>query len=413
MTPSAWPIDHLLARGVTGQQVERQAALALPERVDRQPDVDELVHQPAQRRRGRHQLLPGQGVVGVGFAADQRIRQAPAPLRRRRSSSGASQLQPSVDALGAPDPALHRRSGSVAIESPPSTCVGRCRPSVRSGSSGIGARLERGEAVAHGTGECAHGPYGGTVQLLLVRHALPLRSEPGQGSDPELSSEGIEQAARLPDALARYPITRLVSSPQRRAVQTAQPVADALGLQVDIDERVAEYDRDLAALHADRADATERPQELERLIDGQLPGERRRGRVPGAGRRRRRRRGRRGRPRRHRRGVQSRRRHQRAAARDPGHRAAAVVPRSTTWGDPAAVVAQRARLAVASVNSTEHVWDLLPRNHQRVVRHPRRWYLQPEVVDKSGDFRGPGPGRAGPASARRSASPATVSCAPS
>ena len=30
------------------------------------------------------------------------------------------------------------------------------------------------------------------MQLLLIRHALPLRSEPGQGSDPDLSEEGIE-----------------------------------------------------------------------------------------------------------------------------------------------------------------------------------------------------------------------------
>ncbi|MDT5387367.1 MAG: hypothetical protein QOE04_1008, partial [Mycobacterium sp.] len=68
------------------------------------------------------------------------------------------------------------------------------------------------------------------MQLLVIRHALPLRSEPGQGSDPNLSEDGIEQAKRLPDALARFPITRLVSSPQRRALQTAQPVADVLGM---------------------------------------------------------------------------------------------------------------------------------------------------------------------------------------
>ena len=70
------------------------------------------------------------------------------------------------------------------------------------------------------------------MQLLLVRHALPHRSEPGQGSDPDLCDEGREQAARLPDALARYPITRVVSSPQRRAIDTAQPVAAARGLTV-------------------------------------------------------------------------------------------------------------------------------------------------------------------------------------
>ena len=31
------------------------------------------------------------------------------------------------------------------------------------------------------------------MQLLLVRHALPHRSEPGQGSDPDLSDEGRAQ----------------------------------------------------------------------------------------------------------------------------------------------------------------------------------------------------------------------------
>ena len=78
------------------------------------------------------------------------------------------------------------------------------------------------------------------MQLLLIRHALPLRSEPGEGSDPQLSAEGVAQAQRLPEALARHPVSRLVSSPQRRAIQTAQPVAEALGLTVEIDERLAE-----------------------------------------------------------------------------------------------------------------------------------------------------------------------------
>jgi broad specificity phosphatase PhoE len=109
------------------------------------------------------------------------------------------------------------------------------------------------------------------VQVLLIRHALPLRSEPGQGSDPDLSEEGIEQAKRLPDALARFPICRLVSSPQRRAVQTAQPVADALGLAIDIDDRLAEYDRDLAHYIPIEQIAAEYPEELARLASGHLP----------------------------------------------------------------------------------------------------------------------------------------------
>jgi broad specificity phosphatase PhoE len=107
--------------------------------------------------------------------------------------------------------------------------------------------------------------------LLLIRHALPLRSEPGQGSDPDLSEEGIEQAKRLPDALARFPITRLVSSPQRRSIQTAQPVADALGLSIDIDDRLAEYDRDMEHYIPIEQIAAEFPEELARLASGHLP----------------------------------------------------------------------------------------------------------------------------------------------
>jgi probable phosphoglycerate mutase len=98
-----------------------------------------------------------------------------------------------------------------------------------------------------------------------------MRSEPGQGSDPDLSADGIEQAKRLPDALARFPISRLVSSPQRRSVQTAQPVADALGLPIDIDDRIAEYDRDMAHYIPIEQIAAEFPEELARLASGHLP----------------------------------------------------------------------------------------------------------------------------------------------
>lgn len=121
------------------------------------------------------------------------------------------------------------------------------------------------------SGRRAPRPYGGTVQLLLVRHALPLRSEPGQGSDPDLSEEGIAQAERLPAALSRFPVSRLVSSPQRRAIQTAGPLAAELGLQVEVDERLAEYDRDMSHYVPIEEIAKENPEELARLVSGHLP----------------------------------------------------------------------------------------------------------------------------------------------
>ena len=109
------------------------------------------------------------------------------------------------------------------------------------------------------------------MQLLLVRHALPHRSEPGQGSDPDLSEEGRAQAARLPDALARYPITRVISSPQRRAIDTAKPVAAARGLTVEIEDRFAEYDRELPVYIPIEQIRAENPKEWARMAEGHLP----------------------------------------------------------------------------------------------------------------------------------------------
>lgn len=109
------------------------------------------------------------------------------------------------------------------------------------------------------------------MQLLLIRHALPLRSEPGQGADPDLSEDGRAQVNRLPDGLARFPISRVVSSPQRRAIQTAEPVAAARGLPVDIDHRFAEYDRDLPVYIPIEQIREENPQEWARMAQGHLP----------------------------------------------------------------------------------------------------------------------------------------------
>ncbi|KUI37287.1 histidine phosphatase family protein [Mycobacterium sp. GA-2829] len=200
------------------------------------------------------------------------------------------------------------------------------------------------------------------MQLLLVRHALPLRSEPGQGSDPDLSEEGIEQAERLPDALTRFPISRLVSSPQRRAIQTAQPVADTLGLPVEVDERFAEYDRDLPHYIPIEQIAKENPQELERLMSGRLPSgvdedaftARIFAAVDDV--------------------VATAEREETVAVFSHGgvinallHRVLRTERLLSFNVDYASVTrllwSTRAnQLAVASVNGTEHVWDLLPRN---------------------------------------------------
>lgn len=109
------------------------------------------------------------------------------------------------------------------------------------------------------------------MQLLLIRHALPRRSHDGEGSDPELAAGGWAQARRLPEALARFPISRIVSSPQRRAYQTAEPVAAARSLDIDVDERLAEYDRGMSHYIPLEEVRTERSADWERMAGGELP----------------------------------------------------------------------------------------------------------------------------------------------
>jgi 2,3-bisphosphoglycerate-dependent phosphoglycerate mutase len=82
------------------------------------------------------------------------------------------------------------------------------------------------------------------VELVLVRHALPVRADavPGQRADPGLSDLGREQAARLPGALAGDAVDVLCTSPLRRARETAAPLAEALGLEPVVVEGLAEFD---------------------------------------------------------------------------------------------------------------------------------------------------------------------------
>lgn len=81
------------------------------------------------------------------------------------------------------------------------------------------------------------------MDLILVRHALPVRAEPVDGvADPGLADRGREQAARLPEALRHDRITAAYTSPAARARQTGEPVLSALGLEATVLHGIAEFD---------------------------------------------------------------------------------------------------------------------------------------------------------------------------
>lgn len=83
------------------------------------------------------------------------------------------------------------------------------------------------------------------MELLLIRHALPLRveGEEGTAADPPLAELGHEQARALAEYLAGEAIDALYVSPMRRAVETAEPIAQRLDLTPIFDEELAEFDR--------------------------------------------------------------------------------------------------------------------------------------------------------------------------
>jgi 2,3-bisphosphoglycerate-dependent phosphoglycerate mutase len=67
--------------------------------------------------------------------------------------------------------------------------------------------------------------------LYLVRHA---HSHYGPDEMRELSPPGRAAAERVADLLEGQSISRIVSSPYTRAIQTVQPLADRLNLSIEI-----------------------------------------------------------------------------------------------------------------------------------------------------------------------------------
>jgi len=82
------------------------------------------------------------------------------------------------------------------------------------------------------------------MELLLIRHALPVRRELEEGAaDPELSDAGLAQAIHLADYLASEELHAIYASPMKRAQQTAAPLAARFNMSVALVDAVAEFDR--------------------------------------------------------------------------------------------------------------------------------------------------------------------------
>lgn len=93
------------------------------------------------------------------------------------------------------------------------------------------------------------------IDIYLCRHGRTALNAEGRlrgRLDPDLDMVGRTEAKGLAEQLSQLAPTRIVSSPLKRATQTAEPIATAAGLNVELDGRLidrafGEADGEIAA----------------------------------------------------------------------------------------------------------------------------------------------------------------------
>jgi 8-oxo-dGTP diphosphatase len=80
------------------------------------------------------------------------------------------------------------------------------------------------------------------MSILLVRHAMAGKRKQWQGDDRlrPLDERGRAQAANLTTALRSFRIEGIYTSPYVRCRQTVEPLAEALGLEIEERDELAE-----------------------------------------------------------------------------------------------------------------------------------------------------------------------------
>ncbi|MFH7819305.1 MULTISPECIES: histidine phosphatase family protein [Neobacillus] len=73
-------------------------------------------------------------------------------------------------------------------------------------------------------------------KIYVVRHCEAV----GQSPDAQLTDKGLKQAFELCEFFSNIKIDQIIASPYRRAIESIQPLAKRLGLEVEIDRRLTE-----------------------------------------------------------------------------------------------------------------------------------------------------------------------------
>jgi 2,3-bisphosphoglycerate-dependent phosphoglycerate mutase len=109
------------------------------------------------------------------------------------------------------------------------------------------------------------------VELVLIRHALPIRLEVVEGpADPPLSAVGKVQAAACAGMFPVGSLDALYTSPLLRARETAAPIEASTRLTAVVADGVAEWDRDATAYVPIEELRQESPEAWAALASGEL-----------------------------------------------------------------------------------------------------------------------------------------------
>ncbi|MFD0368586.1 bifunctional RNase H/acid phosphatase [Streptomyces sp. NPDC127114] len=242
---------------------------------ERNKHADRLANEAMDAGRRGEQWSPSASTAAVDHAAELAAARAAAgdattgAARARAALTGAGQTgggptsrpgtgtagarpEPEPEGLFAPDAALAAQARASLA-----TAATTDREAAASGDfeaeaahpAASATLTERPPAPAAPTAPGWSGPdMGAPATFVLLRHGetalTPEKRFSGSGgTDPELSPAGLRQAEAVAAALAaRGTIQEIVSSPLTRCRQTAQAVADRLGLDVRIENGLRETD---------------------------------------------------------------------------------------------------------------------------------------------------------------------------
>ncbi|MFD4246603.1 bifunctional RNase H/acid phosphatase [Streptomyces sp. NPDC058525] len=191
---------------------------------------------------------PGDAAKG---AAAVRAALASGPGTRATAPAAATAPGPASGAFASTEAADTRAARVAASAEPAGTDTLFAEPGLIPAPAAVSAPAGTGlpRPAAGGTGGAGWGPDLGTpATFVLLRHGetalTPQKRFSGTGgSDPELSPAGRRQASAVAEALAaRGTVQTVISSPLRRCRETAQAVADRLGLTVTVEEGLREVD---------------------------------------------------------------------------------------------------------------------------------------------------------------------------